>query len=141
MQFARRVFLAAGIYGLLVVAPMYLLESRISEQQPPPITHPEYFYGFVGLAAVWQLVFLLIASRPIKYRTLMLFAIFEKASFGLAVPILFAMGRAPFAILIVSTIDLVWLVLFAIAYGKTPDREVSNYAETSARHEDTKTRR
>jgi hypothetical protein len=123
MQFARRVFLAAGIYGLLVVTPMYFLESRIGEQQPPPITHVEYFYGFVGLALVWQLVFLLIARHPIKYRTLMLFAVLEKASFGLAVPILFAMGRAQLPILIGSTIDLVWLVLFAIAYGKTPDRE------------------
>jgi hypothetical protein len=125
MQFARRVFLAAGIYGLLVVTPMYLLESRIGEQQPPPITHPEYFYGFVGLAVVWQLVFLLIAKHPITYRTLMLFAILEKASFGLAAPILFAIGRAPFPILVGGTIDLVWLVLFAIAYGKTPDRETS----------------
>jgi hypothetical protein len=125
MQFARRVFLAAGVYGLLVITPMYLLESRIGEQQPPPITHVEYFYGFVGLALVWQLVFLLIARHPIKYRTLMLFAVLEKASFGLVVPILFAIGRAPFPILIGSTIDLVWLVLFAIAYGKTPGRETS----------------
>jgi hypothetical protein len=125
MQFARRVFLAAGVYGLLVITPMYLLESRIGEQQPPPITHPEYFYGFVGLAFVWQLVFLLIARHPIKYRTLMLFAVLEKASFGLVVPILFAIGRAPVPILIGSAIDLVWLVLFAIAYGKTPGRETS----------------
>ena len=125
MPFARRVFLGAGIYGLLVVTPMYLLEARIGEQQPPPITHPEYFYGFVGLAFVWQLVFLLIARHPIEYRTLMLFAVLEKASFGLVVPILFAIGRAPFPILIGSTIDLVWLVLFAIAYGKTPGRETS----------------
>jgi len=27
MQFARRVFIAAAVYGLLVVGPMYLLES------------------------------------------------------------------------------------------------------------------
>ena len=123
MPFARRVFFAAGVYGLLVITPMYFLESRIGEQQPPSITHPEYYYGFIGLALVWQLVFLLIANHPIKYHTLMLFAILEKASFGVAVPILFAMGRAGFPILIGSTIDLVWLVLFAIAYGKTPDKE------------------
>ena len=120
MQFARRVFYAAGIYGILVLTPMYFLESRINEQQPPAITHPEYFYGFVGLALVWQFVFLLIGRHPIKYRTLMLIAVLEKAAFGLLVPILFALGRTPGVVLVTSNIDLVWLVLFAIAYGKTP---------------------
>jgi hypothetical protein len=120
MQFARRVFFAAGIYGILVLTPLYFLESRIGEQQPPPINHPEYYYGFVGVALAWQFVFLLIARHPIKYRTLMLLALPEKAAFGLVVPILFAMGRTPFTVLITSSIDLVWLVLFAIAYGKTP---------------------
>lgn len=42
MAFAKRVFYAAAVWGLLVVSPMYFLESRISEQQPPAITHPEY---------------------------------------------------------------------------------------------------
>jgi hypothetical protein len=120
MQFARRVFLAAGIYGLLVVMPMYFLESRIGEQQPPPITHVEYFYGFVGLALVWQLVFLLIGSNPIKYRVLMPLAMLEKVSYGFLVPILFATGRASFVVLVGGSIDLVWLVLFAISFGKTP---------------------
>ena len=123
MQFARRVFLAAAIYGLLVLTPMYFLEARIGQDNPPPITHPEYFYGFVGIALSWQLVFLLIGRHPIKYRTLMLFALPEKATFGLAVPILYAMGRAGLPSLVFSSIDLVWMVLFAIAYGKTPAHE------------------
>jgi hypothetical protein len=123
MQFARRVFLAAGIYGILVLTPLYFLESRIGEQQPPPITHPEYYYGFIGVALAWQFVFLLIARHPIKYRTLMLLALPEKATFGLAVPILVAMGRTSFSVLTTSSVDLVWLVLFAIAYGKTPAAE------------------
>jgi len=48
MTFARRVFTIAGIYGLLVVTPLYLLEDRIGRDQPPPITHPEFFYGFLA---------------------------------------------------------------------------------------------
>jgi len=120
MQFARRVFFAAGIYGILVLAPMYFLEKQIGEQTPPPITHPEYFYGFVGLALVWQFVFLLIGSNPVKYRVLMPFAMLEKASYGFLVPILFATGRASFVVLVGGSIDLVWLVLFAISFGKTP---------------------
>src|SRR5262245_63460257 len=49
MKFARIVFLVAGIYGLLVVAPQYFLEAKIGRDTPPPITHPEFFYGFVGV--------------------------------------------------------------------------------------------
>lgn len=45
--FARRVFLVAGIWGLLIMVPQYVLEDRIGRLTPPPITHPEYFYGFV----------------------------------------------------------------------------------------------
>jgi hypothetical protein len=43
MKFARGVFLVAGIYGLLVLTPIYFLEARIGRETPPPITHPEYF--------------------------------------------------------------------------------------------------
>ena len=32
-----------------------------SDGYPPTITHPDFFYGFVGVALVWQLVFLLNA--------------------------------------------------------------------------------
>src|SRR5687767_9709755 len=57
MRFARYTFLAAGIYGMLVLVPQYFLESRIGDDNPPAITHPEYFYGFIGVAVAFQLVF------------------------------------------------------------------------------------
>jgi hypothetical protein len=60
-RFARRVFLIAGVYGVLIVLPQCSLEARIARDFPPPITHPEYFYGFIGVALAWQIAFLLIA--------------------------------------------------------------------------------
>jgi len=57
MKFAKWVFRIAGIYGLIVVAPMYLSESQISRDFPPAITHPEYFYGFIGVTLAWQVLF------------------------------------------------------------------------------------
>ena len=53
-RFARWVFLVAGVYGVLVVLPQYSLEARIARDFPPPITHPEYFYGFIGVALAWR---------------------------------------------------------------------------------------
>lgn len=120
MTYARRVFLFSGILGVLLVFPMYFLEERIGQNQPPPITHPEYYYGFLGVTLVWQILFLVIARNPIKYRPIMLVAILEKASYGLALPMLFAADRVPAVVFVAGLIDLVWAVLFAIAYGKVP---------------------
>jgi len=41
MTFARRVFTAAGIWGLLIVSPLFFLYDRIGRDTPPSITHPE----------------------------------------------------------------------------------------------------
>ena len=123
MSFSRRVFVAAGIWGLLIVFPLYFLESTINRGQPPPITHPEFYYGFVGVTVVWQLLFFVIASDPIKYRAITRIAILEKLSYGLAVPLLYAAGRVPGVPFLISLPDLVWAALFAIAYWKTPVTE------------------
>src|SRR5262245_55352144 len=84
MLFARWVFRIAGIYGLAVLVPQYSLEEQVSRDYPPPITHPEYFYGFLGVAVSWQVAFLLIAQDPARYRPLMIPAALEKAAFGIA---------------------------------------------------------
>jgi hypothetical protein len=58
MKFARRLFLIAGIYGVLVLAPQYFLEAKTGRDFPPPITHLEHYYGFIGVALAWQVFFL-----------------------------------------------------------------------------------
>jgi hypothetical protein len=90
MNFAKNVFKVAGIYGLLVLIPHYFLEKQLGIDFPPPITHPEHFYGFVGVALAWQFVFLLIARDPARYRLIMLPAILEKLAFGVPAMILYA---------------------------------------------------
>jgi len=54
MRFAKWVFLLAGVSGLLVVAPPYFLEGKMGELDPPPVNHPEYYYGFLGVTLAWQ---------------------------------------------------------------------------------------
>jgi hypothetical protein len=71
MKLARWIFAIAGIYGILVIAPLYFAEGPIAQNDPPAITHPEFFYGFVGVTLAWQLVFLSIARNPMRYRPLM----------------------------------------------------------------------
>ncbi len=120
MKFAQKAFRFAGIYGILVLLPQYFMEDRIGRDYPPPITHPEHFYGFVGLALVWQIAFLVIASDPQRFRPLMPVAVLEKISFGAAAVALFAAGRIPAAIHFFGWVDLALGALFAMAYWKTP---------------------
>jgi len=119
MKFAKWIFLIAGIYGLIVVAPMYFSESQISRDFPPAITHPEFFYGFIGVTLAWQVLFLILSRDPVKYRLLMLPAILEKATYGVAVIWLFAQQRVGNFILAGAVVDLILGVLFVVAYWRT----------------------
>jgi hypothetical protein len=119
IAFARRVFMAAGIYGLLVLPPQYFLETRIGRDFPPPITHAEYYYGFLGVALAWQVAFLLVARDPVRYRAIMIPAILEKASFGLATVALFLPGRLNVEMLVAGRLDVILGGLFVAAYMRT----------------------
>src|SRR4028119_72098 len=119
MIFAKRVFLIAGVYGLLVLLPMYFLEGRIGRDTPPPITHPEFFYGFLGVAVAWQAAFLVIARDPVRFRPLMLPAVLEKASFGRPAIALWLGGRLAAPMMAAGLIDLTLGVLFTVAYLRT----------------------
>src|SRR5436190_23440799 len=106
-RFARRVYTIAGIYGLIVMLPQYLLEGKIGRDTPPPITHPEYFYGFIGIVLVWQVAFLVIARDPARFRALRPVTVLEKLALALPVAILYAQGPAASAPLGFGAIDVV----------------------------------
>jgi hypothetical protein len=116
IQFARRLFLGAGLYGLAVLTPMFFLENPIGESDPPAITHAEFYYGFVCTALAWQLVYLMMFRDPLRWRPMLLPAIVGKAGFALSVLALFAQGRLAAWNLLLPSIDLVLAALFAWAY-------------------------
>jgi len=110
------------VYGLIVLPPQYFLEAQVGIDYPPAITHPEYFYGFVGLALVWQFTFLLIASDVVRYRPLMLVAVLEKLSFGIPAMVLYAQSRLAWPVLGFALLDMVLGVLFTFVYLRLPAR-------------------
>ena len=121
MKLARWIFTAAGIYGLIVLFPNYFLEARIGHDNPPTITHVEYFYGFVGLGLMWQVVFLLIGRDPVRYRPLMLAGIGEKISFAVPAVVLYAQGRLAPVVLGFAAIDALLAIGFTISWFATAD--------------------
>jgi hypothetical protein len=119
MQFAKIVFRVAGIYGLIVLSPMYFMEGMIGRQTPPPITHPEYFYGFLGTAIAWQVVFLVLSSDPARYRAMILPSVLEKIPYAITVAILFAQRRIVPSAAVFGIVDCILGFLFLAAYFKT----------------------
>jgi hypothetical protein len=124
--FARRVFLVAGVYGLLVLLPQYFMEDRLNRQFPPALTHPEHFYGFIGVAIAWQFAFLLIADDVPRFRLFMLPAVLEKLTFGAAALVLYAQGRAAALVAGAGSIDLLFATLFLLAFRASRSREGNN---------------
>lgn len=119
MKFARWVCLLAGIWGIVVLGPLYFLEKFVGVQHPPAITHPEYFYGFIGVGLAWQILFLIIASDPARYRGVMPAGVIEKFAFVLAVYALLAKQRVDASMAVAASIDLLLGTLFIVAFVKT----------------------
>lgn len=124
-RFARIAFAFAGIYGLIAMLPQYWLEGRISRDAPPAITHPEYFYGFIGVVIAWQLVFLLVARNPRGLRPIMPIAIVEKLAFAIPVISLYTQHRVSRSVLGFGLFDLVLGALFLASYRLTDPRRAS----------------
>ncbi|MDT8068777.1 MAG: hypothetical protein ROO76_11505 [Terriglobia bacterium] len=119
MRFAKIVFAAAGIWGFIVLTPLFFLEDKIGLTNPPAITHPEYFYGFICVALAWQVAFLIIAKDPVRFRTLMIACMVEKFPFPIACTLLYMHGRIAPPVLASSMVDLLLGVLFVAAYIRT----------------------
>ena len=125
MRFAKVVFLVAGVYGLLVLLPQFFLEERYGRDFPPPVAHPEHYYGFIGVAVAWQVLFLILSRDPVRYRAMMIPAVLEKLGFGAAVVVLFGLGRVAPTLLAFAAVDLILGALFVAAYLKTPAHTAS----------------
>jgi hypothetical protein len=122
MKFARIVFIVAGLWGILLLTPLYFMFDMISAQDPPAITHPAFYYGFTGVALAWQLAFFMIARDPVRLRPIMIPSILEKVGYGGAVIVLFAQGRMHPQDLAFGLVDIFLAALFVVAFVKTKPR-------------------
>ena len=122
MAFAKWVFRIAGIYGVLVIAPLFFLEAQSGEGPMGPISRPEFYYGFAGVTLVFQFLFLLISADPARYRPIMLIAVMEKIAAS-AFIFLYLMGRGDPQLAIGGAVDQVLAVLFLASYLRTKPQQ------------------
>ena len=118
MKFAKVVFWVAGIWGLVMITPLYFMFELIGKQDPPAITHPGFYYGFAGCALAWQIAFLCIARDPVGLRVMMIPSVVEKVAYCTAVIILVMQGRTNQRDLVFAATDLTLGVLFVAAWVK-----------------------
>lgn len=124
MKFARILFRIAALWGFAVLTPLYFLYENIGREYPPAITHPDFYYGFIGVGLAWQAAFLVISSDPSRFRPMMVPAMLEKFIFVISLGALYAHGRLQVGQLMVVGPDLILGILFIAAFLKTPTRDM-----------------
>jgi len=122
MKFAKIVFWVAGIWGVLVLAPLYFMFNLIGQKDPPAITHAGFFYGFAVVGLAWQIAFMFIARDPIRFRPLMIPSMLEKFGYGITVVVLVLQARMHASDLVFAATDTLLGILFVVAYLRTPAR-------------------
>ena len=119
MRFAKAVFRFAGIWGIVVLTPLYFLVDLTGRQYAAPKAHPQFFYGFLSVAMAWQIAFLMIGSSPARFRPLMIPGIVEKFGHVAGVAVLYGQGRLSVPDLTAAVPDLLLGVLFMAAFAVT----------------------
>jgi hypothetical protein len=115
------VFRVAGIWGILVLTPLYFLVDLTGRQYQAPTDYPQFFYGFLSVAMAWQIAFLVIGSNPARFRPLMIPSILEKLGHVGGVAVLYGHGRLSVADATAAHVpDLLLAVLFLVAFTMTP---------------------
>jgi hypothetical protein len=102
-----------------VLAPLYFMFDLIGRQDPPPITHPAFYYGFVSARLAFQVAFFVIARDPVRLRPMMIPSVLEKFGYGATLIVLYLQNRLHPQDLALGGVDVLFGVLFLAAFFKT----------------------
>ena len=120
VRFAKIVFLAAGLWGIVVLTPLFLLLDLTGRHYASPTEYPHFFYGFLSVAMAWQIAFLIIGWDPVRFRPLMIPSIIEKFGYVLTVAVLYSHAGMSSADATTAAPDLLLGILFMAAFARTP---------------------
>lgn len=119
MRFAKVVFIAAGVWGIVVLTPLYFLIDISGRQYAAPTTYPQFVYGFLSVAMAWQIAFLMIGTSPVRFRPLMIASMVEKFGHVMTVAVLYGQARISTLDAMAAGPDLLLGALFIAAFAKT----------------------
>jgi len=119
VKFAKAVFWCASAFGVLLVTPLYFMFDLAGRLDPPPITHPQFYYGFVGVVLVWQFVYFTIGTDPARYRPMMVLAALAKGGYVGTLLVLYLQQRISPVQAATGLPDALLIALFVAAFWKT----------------------
>lgn len=127
MQFARVVFTIAGIWGVLVITPLLFLFHKVGQMAPPPVTHAEFYFGFVIVTLMWQIAFFIIARDPARFRAMMIPPALAKFGYAALIAVLHLNGMVSASQILFATADLILGILFLIAFNRTRASTINHH--------------
>ena len=119
MNFAKVVFVGAGMWGIGVLTPLYWLVDVSGRRYGVPTEYPQFYYGFLSVAMAWQIAFLIIGSNPTRFRVLMIPAILEKLGYVVPLAVLYQQARVTWADAQAAVPDFALAILMMLAFVKT----------------------
>lgn len=126
MSFAKRVYQLAAIWGFLIITPLFFFEKQMSVDGP--MIYPQNYYGFLAVTFAWQICFWVISRDPVRFRPLMIPTLFEKFPIIVIYMVLWLQGRLVGTTLIFGFVDLIFGILFLLAYLRTDENSYSPVA-------------
>lgn len=111
----------AGISGIILLFPLYFMQTETGETA---ISHPAFYYGFIGVALAFQVLFIIISFDLAKYRMAIIPCFIEKFAFAVPVIILFSQSRVSDTIFWAGIMDLILGILFVIVFISSPQRRL-----------------
>lgn len=107
---------AGGHVRIAQARPTVLLRGDAETDTGTPLTHPDFYYGFVSVVISWQVAFLIVSRDPLRYRLLLPALLLKKLLYPAATYVLYAQGRVQRSTFAVASVDFVWLVLFVAVW-------------------------
>jgi hypothetical protein len=123
MTFAKWVFTIGGIWGLIIIAPLFFLEGPITAASRP-FSHPDFFYGFLASTVAWQVGYLVIGRDPARYRPFMLIGAAGKVIYFTSCLTLFLQGRVLPMVPMLTAPDMLLATLYVVAWFRTAPKPV-----------------
>ena len=112
------------------MTPFYWLVDVTGRRYDPPMIYPHFFYGFFAVALAWQIAFLVIGSNPARFRALMIPAMLEKFGYVATLAVLYGEGRIAPVDALAAVPDGLLVVLFILAFAKTPIFRIKRQARS-----------
>ena len=123
MRFAKVVFIGAGVWGIVVLTPLYFLLDVSGRQYATQTTYPQFVYGFLSVAMAWQIAFVMIGMNPVRFRPLMIASMVEKLGHVMTVAVLYGRARISTLDAMAAGPDLLLGALFIAAFARTSTSE------------------